>query len=134
MAELSVPESKRDFYKNFEQIKPLMNKTEAYYKSSRCLFCFDAPCTEACPTKIDIPLFIRQINTGNTMGVTETIYNSNYLGAICSKALPNITAWENLNLKYKATADDIPSSFNDPRSGGLEHTVPDPKDALKGRR
>ena len=88
MAELSVPESEQDFYKNFEQIKPLMNKTEAYYESSRCLFCFNAPCTEACPTKIDIPLFTRQINNGNTTGAARTIYTPNYLGAICGKVCP----------------------------------------------
>jgi len=88
MAECPVPKSDQDFNANFKQIKPLMNRTEAYYESSRCLFCYNAPCTEACPTKIDIPLFIRQINTGNTTGAAKTIYSSNYLGGICGKVCP----------------------------------------------
>lgn len=88
MAELPIPESNEDFEQNFEQIKPLMNNTEAYYESSRCLFCYNAPCTEACPTRIDIPLFIRQINTGNVIGAAETIYKSNYFGAACGKVCP----------------------------------------------
>jgi len=73
---------------NFAQIKPLMTNTQAYYESSRCLFCYDAPCTIACPTSIDIPLFIRQINTGNLYGAAQTIYQSNYLGNTCGKVCP----------------------------------------------
>ena len=72
----------------FSQIKPLMNDSEAYYESSRCLFCYDSPCTLACPTAIDIPLFIRQINTGNLTGAAKTIYRSNYLGNTCAKVCP----------------------------------------------
>jgi glutamate synthase (NADPH/NADH) small chain len=88
MSEFRRPTNKDEFYKNFEQIKPLMNETEAWYESSRCLFCFDAPCITACPTKIDIPLFIRQINTGNVSGAAKTIYQSNYFGRICGQVCP----------------------------------------------
>lgn len=62
MSEYKNPSNQIEFEANFGQIKPLMNDTEAYYESSRCLFCYDAPCVNACPTGIDIPLFIRQIN------------------------------------------------------------------------
>jgi glutamate synthase (NADPH/NADH) small chain len=65
-----------------------MNETEAYYESSRCLFCHDAPCINACPTKIDIPLFIRQISTGNINGSAKTIYQSNYFGRVCGYVCP----------------------------------------------
>ncbi|HMQ70846.1 MAG TPA: FAD-dependent oxidoreductase, partial [Ignavibacteria bacterium] len=61
---------------------------QAYYESSRCLFCYDAPCVNACPTKIDIPLFIRQINNGNITGAAKTIYDSNYFGNACGKVCP----------------------------------------------
>lgn len=88
MAEFKRPYTEEEFEKNFSQIKPLMNETQAYYESSRCLFCFDAPCINACPTGIDIPLFIRQINSGNTMGAAKTIYDSNYFGHACGKVCP----------------------------------------------
>lgn len=88
MSEFKRPESESDFEKNFAQIKPLMTETEAYYESSRCLFCYDAPCINACPTGIDIPLFIRQINSKNEMGAAKTIYNSNYFGYACGKVCP----------------------------------------------
>lgn len=88
MAEFAQPTSIEEYDRNFEQIKPLMNDTEAYYESGRCLFCYDAPCVKACPTGIDIPLFIRQINTGNLNGSAKTIYSANYFGHTCGKVCP----------------------------------------------
>src|SRR3990172_6943740 len=88
MPEFKKPKSEKEFERNFAQIKPLMNETQAYYESARCLFCFDAPCVNACPTSIDIPLFIRQINSGNEMGAAKTIYDSNWLGHACGQVCP----------------------------------------------
>ena len=65
-----------------------MTVNEAFYESSRCLFCYDAPCVTACPTAIDIPLFIRQINSKNDIGAAKTIYDSNYFGYVCGKVCP----------------------------------------------
>jgi dihydropyrimidine dehydrogenase (NAD+) subunit PreT len=88
MLEFRRPTYEHEFHKNFEQIHPLMSETEAYYESSRCLYCYDAPCTNACPTNIDIPLFIRQINSGNVSGSAKTIYQSNYFGRVCGYVCP----------------------------------------------
>lgn len=88
MAEYNKPSTLQEVEQNFEQIKPDMNATMAYNESSRCLFCFDAPCVKACPTSIDIPLFIRQIYTDNVTGSAKTIYESNYFGNICGKVCP----------------------------------------------
>ncbi|MEI6749208.1 MAG: FAD-dependent oxidoreductase [Bacteroidota bacterium] len=88
MAESKYPHHVQDNEEHFAQIKPLMNNSEAYYESSRCLFCYNAPCMLACPTSIDIPLFIRQINNGNLTGAAKTIYQANYLGNTCSKVCP----------------------------------------------
>lgn len=88
MAEYKRPESSEDFHKNFAQKKPLMNDTEAFYESSRCLFCYDAPCVTACPTGIDIPLFIKQIQTGNAEGAAKTIFDKNWFGNTCGKVCP----------------------------------------------
>jgi dihydropyrimidine dehydrogenase (NAD+) subunit PreT len=88
MSEYKRPENEKEFSENFSQIKPLMSDTEAYYESSRCLFCYDAPCVNACPTGIDIPLFIRQINSKNEFGAAKTIYDSNFFGYSCGKVCP----------------------------------------------
>ncbi|MEM5566881.1 FAD-dependent oxidoreductase [Psychroserpens sp. AS72] len=88
MAEYKRPNSKAEFDKNFKQKKPLMNDTEAFYEASRCLFCYDAPCIQACPTSIDIPLFIKQIHTDNITGASKTIFDSNWLGNACGVVCP----------------------------------------------
>lgn len=88
MAEYKRPTNEQEFDENFAQKKPLMNSTEAYYESSRCLYCYDAPCMHACPTAIDIPLFIKQIHTGNTTGAAKTIFDANWLGNACGKVCP----------------------------------------------
>lgn len=88
MAEYKKPKNEEEFQKNFKLKKPLMNGTEAFYEASRCLFCYDAPCMLACPTGIDIPLFIKQIHTGNTEGSAKTIYDSNWLGNACGTVCP----------------------------------------------
>ena len=88
MGHFSRPKNQQEYEDNFSQIKPLMNPTMAFYESARCLFCYDAPCIKACPTSIDIPLFIKQINTGNIRGAAKTIYSQNYLGNTCGKVCP----------------------------------------------
>ncbi|MBD2767741.1 FAD-dependent oxidoreductase [Hymenobacter sp. BT664] len=88
MAEYSTPTTEHEFQRNFAQLKPHMNRTEALYESARCLFCFDAPCIKACPSGIDIPQFIRQINSGNETGAARTIYQANYFGNACGKVCP----------------------------------------------
>ena len=50
--------------------------------------CYDAPCTHACPTHIDIPKFIKKISTDNLRGSARTILDSNLLGATCARVCP----------------------------------------------
>lgn len=70
-----------------EQLPPLSPHAAAV-EADRCLYCYDAPCTHACPTHIDIPKFIRKIATGNLRGSAETIFASNLLGATCARVCP----------------------------------------------
>jgi dihydropyrimidine dehydrogenase (NAD+) subunit PreT len=70
-----------------EQFPPLSNH-EALVEAHRCLYCYDAPCTHACPTHIDIPRFIGKIATGNMQGSAATILASNLLGATCARVCP----------------------------------------------
>jgi dihydropyrimidine dehydrogenase (NAD+) subunit PreT len=57
-------------------------------EANRCLNCFDAPCTAACPTHIDVPRFIGRIARDNLRGSALTILDANVLGASCSRACP----------------------------------------------
>ena len=72
----------------FARIKPSFTPNEAVIEASRCLFCHDAPCIKACPTSIDIPMFIRQIMTKNTKGAAKTIFTQNILGKSCAQVCP----------------------------------------------
>src|ERR1700719_2582157 len=71
-----------------QELLPPLSEQEAVTESARCLMCFDAPCTHACPTHIDIPKFIKKISTGNLKGSARTILESNLLGATCARVCP----------------------------------------------
>ncbi|MBI2981271.1 MAG: NAD(P)-dependent oxidoreductase [Deltaproteobacteria bacterium] len=72
----------------FSKIKPRMTEYEAVVEASRCLFCFNAPCVQACPTEINIPMFIRQIMSHNPKGSAKTIFTQNILGRSCADVCP----------------------------------------------
>ena len=71
-----------------EEMHPPLSRSEAAIEASRCYFCHDAPCITACPTGIDIPLFIQQIHTGNINGSAKTIFSQNIMGGICARVCP----------------------------------------------
>ena len=73
---------------NLADIAPRYTEQQALVESSRCLFCFDAPCITACPTGIDIPAFIKKIMNGNPTGAARTILSANILGASCARVCP----------------------------------------------
>jgi dihydropyrimidine dehydrogenase (NAD+) subunit PreT len=73
---------------NMVELQPPYAPQEATVEASRCLFCFDAPCIMACPTGIDIPSFIKKIETENIIGAARTILSANVLGASCARVCP----------------------------------------------
>lgn len=74
--------------RNFDDIKPPLDHRQVLVESSRCHFCYDAPCIEACPTGIDIPSFIRKIGTGNLKGAAIDILEENIMGGACARVCP----------------------------------------------
>jgi glutamate synthase (NADPH/NADH) small chain len=73
---------------HFPELHPALDSQSALAEANRCLFCFDAPCTAACPTHIDVPRFIKKIASGNLRGSAQTILDSNILGLSCSRVCP----------------------------------------------
>lgn len=73
---------------NFGDISPSLSRPEALIEADRCYFCFDAPCTTACPTDIDIPGFIQKIRSDNIKGSAQTILNENIMGGMCARVCP----------------------------------------------
>lgn len=74
--------------RRFEDLHPPFASQAAVIEANRCLNCFDAPCTAACPTHIDVPRFIKKIASGNLRGSATTILDANVLGASCSRVCP----------------------------------------------
>lgn len=74
--------------RNFADAHPALSHHEALVESSRCYFCYDAPCVRACPTGIDIPGFIRKVNTGNVRGSALRILEANIFGGSCARVCP----------------------------------------------
>jgi dihydropyrimidine dehydrogenase (NAD+) subunit PreT len=72
----------------FSDLHPPLDRQAAMPEANRCLFCFDAPCTAACPTHIDVPRFIKKIASSNLIGSAHTILDANILGASCARACP----------------------------------------------
>jgi dihydropyrimidine dehydrogenase (NAD+) subunit PreT len=82
-----IPQANRNSNPLSELLPPL-TPNEAAVESARCLMCYDAPCTHACPTHIEIPKFIKKISTRNLLGSARTILESNLLGATCARVCP----------------------------------------------
>jgi dihydropyrimidine dehydrogenase (NAD+) subunit PreT len=80
--------SSEEYEKNFADISPAMTPHQAAIESARCLYCFDAPCIQACPTHIDIPSFIKKTFSGNLRGSARVILEANILGHSCGRVCP----------------------------------------------
>ncbi|MCF1504365.1 NAD(P)-dependent oxidoreductase [Afifella sp. H1R] len=126
-----------DYLKNFSDLHPPLSPHEALVEADRCYFCFDAPCTEACPTSIDIPLFIRQIQAHNSKGAAETIFEQNILGGMCARVCPVETLCEEACVRNLAEDKPVKIGFlqrfaTDAMMAAGEH--PFERAALSGKR
>lgn len=106
---------------NFDDVKPPLDRKKALIESSRCYFCHDAPCVEACPTSIDIPNFIRMINTGNTLGAAEEILEANILGGMCARVCPTEILCEDKCVRN--TSEDKPVSIGMLQRFAVDHLM-----------
>jgi dihydropyrimidine dehydrogenase (NAD+) subunit PreT len=80
--------SLQNLQNNFQEVRPGLSNREAIEEANQCLYCYDAPCIQACPTGIDIPTFIKKIASGNLKGSAKTIMQSNPVGASCARVCP----------------------------------------------
>ena len=80
--------SAAEIERNFSDLHPPLTRSEALIEADRCYFCYDAPCTTACPTGIDIPGFIQKIRSGNIKGSAHTILRENIMGGMCARVCP----------------------------------------------
>ncbi len=82
------PLSPEQITNNFRELHPPLNQAEAAFEAHRCLYCYDAPCIQSCPTHIDVPSFIKKIASGNLTGSARVILDANPIGSTCSRVCP----------------------------------------------
>ena len=99
--------SAETYAENFADLHPPFDRHEALVEADRCYFCHDAPCMNACPTQIDIPLFIRQIANQNPNGAAKTILNQNILGGMCARVCPTETLCEEVCVREVAEGKPV---------------------------
>jgi len=92
---------------NFADLHAPLDAHEALVAADRCYFCHDAPCITACPTSIDIPLFIRQIATGTPEAAARTIFDQNILGGMCARVCPTETLCEEACVREAAEGKPV---------------------------
>jgi len=92
---------------NFADLHGPLDAHEAQVAADRCYFCHDAPCITACPTAIDIPLFIRQIATDTPRAAAKTIFDQNILGGMCARVCPTETLCEEACVREKAEGKPV---------------------------
>ncbi|HEY9012895.1 MAG TPA: NAD(P)-dependent oxidoreductase [Devosia sp.] len=95
------------YAENFADLHPPLTHHEAIVEADRCYFCYDAPCMNACPTSIDIPLFIREIVTDNPLGAAETIFEQNILGGMCARVCPTEQLCEEACVREEAEGKPV---------------------------
>ena len=98
---------KMQYGKNFADLHPPLGDHEALVESDRCYFCHDAPCMTACPTSIDIPMFIREIQNGHPKSAAKTIFNQNILGGMCARVCPTETLCEEACVREAAEGKPV---------------------------
>lgn len=91
---------------NFSDVAPPLDRQQALLAAQRCFYCYDAPCTVACPTSIDIPSFIKRISTDNLKGAATDILSANILGGSCARVCPTEILCEGACVRNKD--DDKP--------------------------
>ena len=99
--------SMAEYAVNFADLHPPLDHHEALVESDRCYFCHDAPCMQACPTSIDIPMFIRQIQTGHAKNAAKTIFDQNIFGGMCARVCPTETLCEEVCVREIAEGKPV---------------------------
>jgi glutamate synthase (NADPH/NADH) small chain len=96
-----------DYAANFRDLHAPLDKHQAVVEADRCYFCYDAPCITACPTGIDIPMFIREILADNPKSAAETIFAENIFGGMCARVCPTETLCEHACVREQAEGKPV---------------------------
>ena len=71
-----------------EEVNQGLTFEQAITESHRCLNCKNPTCVQGCPVNINIPGFIKKLETGDVLGAAAIIKESSSLPAVCGRVCP----------------------------------------------
>lgn len=71
-----------------EEVNLGLTTEQALLEAQRCLDCANPTCMEGCPVNINIPTFIKYIETGNFPDAAKTLKETSALPAVCGRVCP----------------------------------------------
>ena len=71
-----------------EEVNQGLTFEQAITESHRCLNCKNPTCVQGCPVNINIPGFIKKLETGDVLGAAAVIKESSSLPAVCGRVCP----------------------------------------------
>ena len=86
-----------------EEVNQGLTFEQAITESHRCLNCKNPTCVQGCPVNINIPGFIKTLETGDILGAAAIIKESSSLPAVCGRVCPQEKQCESqcIHLKMK---------------------------------
>lgn len=91
-----------------EEVNQGLTFEQAITESHRCLNCKNPTCVQGCPVNINIPGFIKKLESGDILGAASVIKESSSLPAVCGRVCPQEKQCEanciHLKMKHPAVA------------------------------
>ena len=89
-----------------EEVNQGLTFEQAITEAHRCLNCKNPTCVQGCPVNINIPGFIKKLETGDVLGAAAVIKESSSLPAVCGRVCPQEKQCEAncIHLKMKRPA------------------------------
>lgn len=91
-----------------EEVNQGLTFEQAITEAHRCLNCKNPTCVQGCPVNINIPGFIKKLETGDVLGAAAIIKESSSLPAVCGRVCPQEKQCEanciHLKMKHPAVA------------------------------
>ena len=91
-----------------EEVNQGLTFEQAITEAHRCLNCKNPTCVQGCPVNINIPGFIKKLETGDVLGAAAVIKESSSLPAVCGRVCPQEKQCEanciHLKMKHPAVA------------------------------
>ena len=127
-----------------EEVNQGLTFEQAITEAHRCLNCPKPTCVQGCPVNINIPGFIKKLETGDVLGAAAVIKESSSLPAVCGRVCPQEKQCEanciHLKMKHPAVAigylerfcADYANSQNNPSNPNTQSTPTGAKIAVVG--